>query len=89
MSRLLHHIAKITGQLQFAGTIHHIDFHFQGISAYGCSGKSGYDTDLILSGNGIRLELAYTQEAFHILLRFDMLCLCMFFRFAPLAIPDV
>ena len=66
MGRLLHYVSQIAGQLQFAGAVHHIDFHFQGLAAYAGPGQAGHQAYLVRTGQSVWEEFSYTQEFFQI-----------------------
>ena len=58
MGGLFHYIAQVAGQLQFPGALHHIDLHFQGLSAHGSPSQAGNQTHRIRRRKLIRRELA-------------------------------
>ena len=60
MSRLLHHIPQIAGELQLAGAVHDVNFYLQGLAAYTGPGQTGHKTYLIRSGQPVRQELPDT-----------------------------
>ena len=85
-SGFLHDISQVSGQIQFAGTVHHGDFHVEHFAADGRPCQAPHQADGILPSLFVCLESDRTKE-FCQIIRSDSQRVKLLFRNAACSLP--